>query len=92
MGSGNSPLDIVTMKKGNDSFLVMANSSRPVFKVKYKNIEIYQGSLTTPVEESFATPVTNVIQLDKLDDTRMIMLQRRSNGNLDLWTSSDRYL
>jgi hypothetical protein len=37
-------------------------------------------------------PVTNVIQLDKLDDTRMIMLQRRSNGNLDLWTSSDRYL
>ncbi|RRA97972.1 hypothetical protein [Larkinella rosea] len=100
MGSGNSPLDIVTMKKGDDSFLVMANSSRPVFKVKYKNIEGYQGSLTTPVEESFATagvqfvslPVTNVIQLDKLDDTRMVMLQRRSNGNLDLWTSSDRYL
>ncbi|GAB3925712.1 hypothetical protein [Larkinella terrae] len=100
MGSGNSPLDIVTMKKGDDSFLVMANSSRPVFKVKYKNIEVYQGALTTPVEESFATagvqfvslPVTNVIQLDKLDDTRMVMLQRRSNGNLDLWTSSDRYL
>ncbi|GAB3327922.1 hypothetical protein GCM10027299_29200 [Larkinella ripae] len=100
MGSGNTPLDIVTMKKGSESFLVMANSSRPVFKVKYKTVEAYQGSLTTPVEESFATagldfvslPVTNVIQLDKLDDTRMILLQRWSNGNLDLWTSGERYL
>jgi hypothetical protein len=97
MGSGNQPLDIITLKKGNESFLIMANSSRPVFKVRYKNIEAYQGSLTTPVVENFATagvefvslPLTNVIQLDKLDDTRMILLQRRSNGNLDLWTSND---
>ncbi|MVM33523.1 hypothetical protein GO755_26030 [Spirosoma sp. HMF4905] len=100
MGSGNQPLDMVILKKGSDSFLMMANSSRPVFKVKYKNIEAYQGSLTTPVEENFATagvdfvslPLTNVIQLDKLDDSRMVLLQRRSNGNLDLWTSSERYL
>jgi hypothetical protein len=100
MGSGNSPIDMVTMKKGNESFLMMANSARPVFKVKFKSIETYQGSLTTPVEENFATagvdfvslPVTNVIQMDRLDDTRMILLQRRSNGNLDLWTSSERYL
>ncbi|NIJ54776.1 hypothetical protein [Dyadobacter arcticus] len=100
MGSGNQPIDMVTVKKGNESFLMMANSARPVFKVKYKSIEAYQGSLTTPVEESFATagvdfvslPVTNVIQMDKLDDSRMILLQRRSNGSLDLWTSSERYL
>ncbi|MBD2757064.1 hypothetical protein [Spirosoma validum] len=100
MGSGNSPLDIVTLKKGNDSFLIMANSNRPVFKVRHKNLEAYQGALTTPVEENFATagvdfvslPLTNVIQLDKLDDSRMILLQRRSNGSLDLWTSNDRYL
>lgn len=100
MGSGNSPLDMVIMKKGNESFLVMANSSRPVFKVRYKTLEDYQGSLTTPVEENFATagvdfvslPLTNVLQLDKLDETRMVMLQRRSNGSLDLWTSNDRYL
>lgn len=100
MGSGNSPLDMVMLKKGNESFVLMANSSRPVFKVKTKNIEAYQGALTTPVEESFTTagvdfvslPVTNVTQLDKLDDSRMVLIQRRSNGNLDLWTSSDRYL
>lgn len=100
MGSGNSPIDMVTMKKGNESFLMMANSARPVFKVKFKSIETYQGALTTPVEESFATagvefvslPVTNVIQMDRLDDTRMVLLQRRSNGSLDLWISSERYL
>ncbi|PSL27381.1 hypothetical protein [Dyadobacter jiangsuensis] len=100
MGSGNSPIDMVTVSKGGESFLMMSNSARPVFKVKYKSIEAYQGSLTTPVEESFATagvdfvslPVTNVIQMDKLDDSRMVILQRRSNGSLDLWTSSERYL
>ncbi|GHB83042.1 hypothetical protein [Persicitalea jodogahamensis] len=100
MGSGNQPIDIVTLTKGNESYLMMANSNRPVFKVDYKNIEKYQGSLTTPVEESFATagvdfvslPVTNVLHLAKLDDSRMVLLQRRSNGSLDLWTSSERYL
>lgn len=100
MGSGNSPLDMVVLKKGDESFLFMSNSNRPVFKVRHKNLESYQGSLTNPVEENFATagvdfvslPLTNVLQLDKLDDSRMVLLQRRSNGNLDLWTSSDRYL
>ncbi|WP_018618451.1 hypothetical protein [Spirosoma luteum] len=100
MGSGNSPLDMVIMTKGNESFLMMANSSRPVFKVNYKNLADYQGSLTTPVVENFATagvdfvslPLTNVVQLDKLDDTHMVLLQRRSNGSLDLWTSNERYL
>ncbi|GAB4030365.1 hypothetical protein [Spirosoma gilvum] len=97
MGSGNQPLDMVMLKKGGESFLLMANSNRPVFKVRYKNLEDFQGSLTTPVTENFATagvnfvslPLTNVLQIDKLDDGRMILLQRRSNGNLDLWTSND---
>jgi hypothetical protein len=100
MGSGNAPIDMVTLKKGGESFLMMSNSNRPVFKVRYKSIEAFQGSLTTHVAESFATegvgfvslPVTNVIQMDKLDDSRMVLLQRRSNGSLDLWTSSERFL
>ncbi|MBK5277842.1 MAG: hypothetical protein JJE09_03155 [Bacteroidia bacterium] len=100
MGSGNSPLDIITLKKGGESFLLMANSSRPVFKVNYKSIEEFQGSLTTPVAESFATagvnfvslPVMNVLQMDKLDESQFILLQRKTNGDLDLWTAGDRYL
>lgn len=97
MGSGNQPLDMITMTKNGKSFLVMANSNRPVFRVNFKNIESFQGSLTKPVEENFATegvpfvnmPVTNVLQLDKLDDNRMVMLQRKASGSLDLWSTDN---
>ena len=100
MGSGNSPIDMITMKKGGESFLIMSNSARPVFKVKYKSIESFQGSITTPVEESFATsgvdfislPVVGVLQLDKLDDSQFVVLQRKANGDMDLWTAGERYL
>jgi len=99
MGSGNQPLDIITMKKGGEDLLVMANSNRPVFKVKFKDIEAYQGKLTSKVTENYATdgvgfvslPVMNVIQLDKLDDTKMVLVQRKTNGDLDLF-SNDRSL
>lgn len=97
MGAGNSPLDMITMTKGGETYLLMSNSSRPVFKVNYKNIEQFQGTITTPVEEDFGTagvkfiqlPLTNVLQLDKLDETKFLMLQRKSNGDLDLFSSPD---
>ena len=100
MGAGNSPLDMVTMTKNGESMLLMSNSSRPVFKVKYKTIEEFQGSLTTPVEESFGTagvhfvslPIVNVLQLDKLDETQFVLLQRKPNGDLDLFTAPDWFL
>ncbi|MDO1449415.1 hypothetical protein Q0590_24280 [Rhodocytophaga aerolata] len=95
-GAGNSPIDMISMKKGGDSFLVMANTNRPVMRVKYKNIEAYAGSLTEPVQESYATagvdfvtlPAVNVVQMDKLDDSQVVVLQRKANGDLDLWTAS----
>jgi hypothetical protein len=95
-GAGNSPIDIITMKKGDDNYLIMSNSNRPVMRVKYKNIETYEGTLTEPVKESYATagvnfvtlPVVNVLQMDKLDDNQVLVLQRRGNGDLDLWTAS----
>lgn len=98
-GSGNTPLDIITLKKGDESILLMANSSRPLMRVKYKNLESYEGSLTEPVTESYATagvdfvtlPIVNVLHLDKLDDTQAVVLQRKSNGDLDLWSSGDRW-
>jgi len=99
-GAGNSPLDIITMKKGNDLFLIMANSDRPVMKIKYKDIETYEGSLTEPIKENYSTagvpyvsfPMVNVLQLDKLDDTQFVFLQRRANGDLDIRTSNNRSL
>jgi hypothetical protein len=99
-GQGNTPIDIITMKKGEESFLIMANTSRPVVRVQYKNLEAYQGALTEPIKESFASagvnfvslPAVNVLQLDKLDNSRFVLLQRRANGDLDLWTANERWL
>jgi hypothetical protein len=86
---------MITMTKEGKSFLVLANSNRPVFRINYKNIESFEGTLTTPVAENFATegvkfvsmPLTNVVQLAKLDDNRMVMLQRKSDGALTLWST-----
>jgi hypothetical protein len=100
-GAGNAPLDMITMKKGDDTYLVMSNSNRPVMRIKYKSIAAYEGTLTEPIKESYGTagvdfvtlPVVNVLQMDKLDDTQVLVLQRRGNGDLDLWTArSDRWL
>jgi hypothetical protein len=100
-GAGNSPIDMVTLKKNGSTFLFMANTNRPVMRVNYKNIEAYEGSLTEPIKESYKTagvdfvnlPAVNVLQMDKLDDNQVIVLQRRSNGDLDLWTANgDRWM
>ena len=100
-GAGNSPIDMITMNKDGNSYLLMANSNRPVMRVSYKNIESYQGSLTDPIKESYATagvsyislPVVNILQMDKLDEGQVVVLQRRANGDLDLWvTRADRWI
>jgi hypothetical protein len=100
-GAGNSPIDMITLKKNGSSYLFMANSNRPVMRINYKNIETYEGTLTDPIKESYATagvtfvtlPTVNVLQMDKLDDTQVIVLQRRANGDLDLWTANgDRWI
>jgi hypothetical protein len=100
MGSGNSPLDMITLNNKEGMVLLMANSSRPVFIVKQKSIEGFEGSLSTPVEEGYGTagvhfvqmPVVSVLQMDKLDNHRFVVLQRKTNGDLDLWTGGSRFL
>ena len=95
MGSGNQPLDLVSMESEGNTYLVMANSNRPVFRVNFEDIENFEGSMTEPITDSYATggvdfvsmPLTNVQQLAKIDDDTMVILQRKSNGSLDLWST-----
>jgi hypothetical protein len=100
-GAGNSPIDMITLKKDGNSYLFMANSNRPIMRINYKNIESYEGTLAEPIKESYSTagvnfvtlPTVNVLQMDKLDDTQVLVLQRRANGDLDLWTArGDRWI
>lgn len=91
MGSGNTPIDMITLQNGNESVLLMANTAKPVAQVQYKDIAAFEGTLTEKVSgtagTSFVTiPLTGVVQMDKLDNKRMVLIQKNTNGDLDLST------
>ncbi len=96
LGNRNTPLDIISYKKDNKEYLLMANTSRALMKIDPANIEGYTDYLTAPVEENSATagvefialPYVNVQQLDKISDTEIVMLQRMGNGDLNLHMAS----
>ena len=93
MGAGNSPIDMVTLKS-NAPVLVMNNTRYPVAKVDYKNIAAFEGTLTEQVKGtggvSFAASnLTNVLQMDKLDDSQVVMIQKKADGSIDLWTANE---
>lgn len=100
LGNRNTPLDIISYEKNGKSYILMANSSRALMKIDPAKIEQFEDYLTEPVEESSATagvsfinlPYVNVLQLDKLDDERVVMLQRMANGDLNLHAASNRRL
>ena len=43
LGSGNSPLDIITVKKGNEVKFYMSNTNRPVMRIKLSDISNFEG-------------------------------------------------
>lgn len=96
LGNRNTPLDIVSYTKDNKPYLLLANSSRALMKIDPAAIERYEDYLTEPVEENSATagiefislPYVNVVQMDKLSDERILLLQRMANGDLNLHTAS----
>ena len=95
MGSGNTPIDMLTFSKGNDSYLILANTKHPVARVDYKSIGAFEGTLTEPVKGTAgvnftAMPLTNVVQLDKLDTKNVVVMQKKENGDIDLWTASEK--
>ncbi len=100
LGNWNTPLDIIQMEKEGKSYLLMANSSRAVMKIKVDDIANFNAFLTERVAERSGTagiefinlPFANVQQLAKLSDTQFLMLQRKANGDLDLFTQNNRWL
>lgn len=100
LGNWNTPVDMVVMEKEGSSYLLIANTSRSVMKVNFSDIEQFEGSLSTPVEERSGTagvdfialPFVNVMQLERLDNEQFVMLKREMNGELNLVTQSNRWL
>jgi hypothetical protein len=100
LGNSNTPLDIIELENEGKRYILLANSSRALMKIKVADIEKFNGSLTTPVEERSATagvdfialPFVNVLQLDKLEGNSFVMLQRTADGDLVLKKGSSRWL
>ncbi|WP_378173822.1 hypothetical protein [Aquimarina sp. SS2-1] len=97
LGSGNSPVDMIEISSDGNRYLLIANNNRPLMKMDFKDLETYQGSLTTPVVKKGAAvgvdyvnlPFVNVQQLDRYGQDGFLIVQRESNGNLALKTGNN---
>ena len=91
-GSGNFPLDMVVYQKDGKDRLLIANSQLPLMIVKPEDILGFEGEiLEEPSTYVAGLPYeyrsgAGVQQLDLLDDSSFVMLQRLPGGTLDLVT------
>ena len=84
LGNGNRPLDMIVYTKDGKDFLLMANSKHGVLKIPTTDFATVEpitaktgpaGIKAEPIKE-----LTDVVQLDKLDDGHAILLLQ--NGTL----------
>lgn len=90
LGNGNRPLDMVAYKKGGKDYILMANSNRGVMKVDTTGIDKAEPITakingTAGLKYETVSELKNVVQLDKLDDERAVILVKNGN-NFDLDT------
>ncbi len=92
LGNRNRPLDMIVYTKGGSDHVLMSNSSRGVMKMSMQGVEKYEA-IKDPVKETtkglpYETVETlkDVEQLDRLDDSRAVILARSEGGSLDLKT------
>jgi hypothetical protein len=89
LGNRNRPLDMIAYSKDKAQYILMANSSRGVMKLKAENLDKYEGIVAktdvTGVPFETISTLKGVQQLDKFDDTRAVLLTDEG-GSLDLRT------
>ena len=100
LGSGNRPLDMIAYKNNDKDYLLIANSNRTLMKIDPDDIEKQKMGLTDPVKERNATDGVKYVaisqvgvqQIDNLNSANVLVLQRMSDGSLNLRTISNRRL
>ncbi len=100
LGNRNTPLDIISYKKGEKTYLLLANTTRALMKIDPEKVASYNDFLTEKVAESSGTagvdfialPMVNVQQMDKFDDEHIVFLQRNAKGELNLFMGDTRRL
>ncbi|MEZ6137821.1 MAG: hypothetical protein R3C53_23280 [Pirellulaceae bacterium] len=92
LGNRNTPLDMIVYKKGDEDYLLMANTARGVMKLKLDKPEFDAAkSIDSRVADKAGVPYEtisdfeNVVQLDKLNEQHAVLLVTNAS-NLDLKT------
>jgi hypothetical protein len=89
LGNRNRPLDMIAYTKDKAQYILMANSSRGVMKLKAEGLDKYEPIVaqteTKGVPYETIATLKGVQQLDKLDDGHAVLLMDDS-GSLDLRT------
>jgi hypothetical protein len=86
LGNRNRPLDMIVYKKGGKDYVLMANNARGVMKVSTEQFDIKDGIVERPKSETAGSTYEKidawkgVEQLDKLDDTRAVVLMKTEGG------------
>jgi len=85
-GAGNRVLDMIVYQKDGQEFLLTTNNSRGVMKIP-TNTFADATPITTPVETETGgvpfetvTGMSGILQLDKLDEQRSIVIARADSG------------
>lgn len=92
LGNRNTPLDMIIYTKGDQDYLLMANTARGVMKLKLDKSEFDAAkSIDSRISDTAGVPFEtlsqfeNVVQMDKLNDAHAVLLVGNSN-NFDLTT------
>lgn len=89
-GYGNYPLDMIVYQKDGEDRVLIANSNLPFMIIDPKDVAAFEGSITEEVKEYMAgvgyepRSGTGIQQLDKLNGSYVLALQRLPGGTLDL--------
>ncbi len=89
LGNRNRPLDMFVYQQGGQDYILMANSSRGVMKIPTAGIDKIEG-ITKPIADTAGLKyetiedLKGVVQLDRLNGERAVVLVQAENGRMDL--------
>jgi len=93
LGAGNQPLDMVPYQKGGHDYILIANSSFGVVKLKADKLESYPAINAPTVTDVAGVPydkiseLTNVRHIAQVDDSSVLLLSGKAqSGPMNLST------
>lgn len=93
LGNRNRPLDMLVYDEDGRTYVLMSNTARGLMKISTEDLEKNEG-LTSPVRgggtagQAFETieALSNVVEMAKIGDDKMVALVQQSEGSFDLKT------